>query len=324
MKRNSIPVSKPNQINPDKPIRQFKGVFIPADIWTSPELSLVEKVLLTEIISLEGPQGCYASNKYFADFLGRSKSRVPQIISSLKKKGFIQTKLKKIGKAISCRIIHTNRKKGGYLENYKGGYLENYTLIESTPKGVDEYIGISSKTFKFQTRKKRKLSKSSSSLFKKSKSSNIGSKNKSSNILQKQYIKLTSRLSEIISSHKKVNCKSNMTSWAQSIRLLIEKDLHMGDKSAFFKKEINRVNRALDYYESAIGDKYTPVILSGASLREKFIQLEGAMERAGVKPIEKEEPKRFKSRKRNKKSSNPLAGYSPDGCDVNDAECMLR
>jgi hypothetical protein len=50
--------------------RDFKGVWIPKDIYLNPELTLVEKILLIEIQSLDNEQGCFAGNKYFADFIG--------------------------------------------------------------------------------------------------------------------------------------------------------------------------------------------------------------------------------------------------------------
>ena len=49
--------------------RKFKGVWIPKEIWEEKSLSILEKVMLVEIDSLEDEEdGCYASNKYFANF----------------------------------------------------------------------------------------------------------------------------------------------------------------------------------------------------------------------------------------------------------------
>ena len=52
--------------------RDFKGVWIPREIWLSEELSLMEKILFVEIHSLDNERGCFASNQYFADFFGMS------------------------------------------------------------------------------------------------------------------------------------------------------------------------------------------------------------------------------------------------------------
>ena len=69
--------------------RDFKGVWIPKEIWLSTQLSLMEKVLFVEIHSLDNELGCYASNRYFADFFGISERQIRTYVGSLKEKGFI-------------------------------------------------------------------------------------------------------------------------------------------------------------------------------------------------------------------------------------------
>jgi len=109
--------------------RAFKGVWIPKEIWLNKNLSLVEKVLLVEIDSLDNGDGCWASNGYFAEFFGLSKNRISILISSLEKKGFITTeiKYKKGSRQIEKRII---KNRYAYLRKHKGGICENeYTPI---------------------------------------------------------------------------------------------------------------------------------------------------------------------------------------------------
>ena len=69
--------------------RKFKGIWIPAEVWESTNLTLQEKVFLVEIDSLDNEKGCYANNNYFAKFFGLSSTRVSLVISSLVKKGFV-------------------------------------------------------------------------------------------------------------------------------------------------------------------------------------------------------------------------------------------
>jgi hypothetical protein len=70
--------------------RDFKGVWIPKDIWLNTDLSIIEKVLLVEIDSLDNSErGCFASNEYLASFVQLSEGRVANIISDLKKRKFI-------------------------------------------------------------------------------------------------------------------------------------------------------------------------------------------------------------------------------------------
>lgn len=73
----------------DKQQRDFKGIWIPAEIWLNDSLSFLEVILLAEIDSLAKDEGCYASNKYFAEFLGVSETYVSKAISSLAKKGLV-------------------------------------------------------------------------------------------------------------------------------------------------------------------------------------------------------------------------------------------
>ena len=73
----------------ERPSRDFKGIWIPKDIWLSPELSLMEKVLFVEIHSLDNERGCFASNQYFAKFFGISDRQIRNVIASLKEKGFV-------------------------------------------------------------------------------------------------------------------------------------------------------------------------------------------------------------------------------------------
>lgn len=71
--------------------RDFKGVWIPKNIWLNGDLSLIEKCLIVEIDSLDNdPEtGCFASNEYLSKFIGISEGTCANIISGLKKRGYI-------------------------------------------------------------------------------------------------------------------------------------------------------------------------------------------------------------------------------------------
>lgn len=71
--------------------RDFKGVWIPKEIWLNNELSVLEKVLFAEIDSLDGEDGCYASNDYFMEFFNVSESTISRGISKLKSLGYIDS-----------------------------------------------------------------------------------------------------------------------------------------------------------------------------------------------------------------------------------------
>ena len=70
--------------------RDFKGVWIPKEIWLNEELTMLEKVIFVEIDSLDGPEHCYASNEYFATFCNCSESKVSKAIKKLKELGMIE------------------------------------------------------------------------------------------------------------------------------------------------------------------------------------------------------------------------------------------
>jgi hypothetical protein len=75
--------------------RDFKGIWIPKEVWLSKDLTLQEKVFLVEIDSLDNEHGCYATNKYFSEFFELSEVRVSEVISSLVQKGYIVSSINK-------------------------------------------------------------------------------------------------------------------------------------------------------------------------------------------------------------------------------------
>jgi hypothetical protein len=88
----------------EKPSRDFKGIWIPKEIWLSDQLSLMEKVLFVEIHSLDNERGCFASNRYFADFFGVSDRQIRTYLSALKEHGFISITIENRNE----RVIHTS------------------------------------------------------------------------------------------------------------------------------------------------------------------------------------------------------------------------
>ena len=87
--------------------RNFKGIWIPKEIWFSRKLTMQEKLFLIEIDSLNNKDGCFASNGWFAEFFQLSNNRVSGIINNLIKKGYINSKLiyKKGSKEVEKRIL---------------------------------------------------------------------------------------------------------------------------------------------------------------------------------------------------------------------------
>ena len=67
----------------EKPSRDFKGIWIPKEIWESEQLSIMEKVLFVEIHSLDNERGCYASNRYFSEFFHVSERQIHTNLQSM-------------------------------------------------------------------------------------------------------------------------------------------------------------------------------------------------------------------------------------------------
>jgi hypothetical protein len=119
--------------------RDFKGVWIPKEVWMDDKLSWMEKLFLVEVDSLNAEKGCFASNAYFGEFFQLSNSRVSEIIKSLVSKGYITTFLIYEGKQVKQRILTPTvpiRKLEGGIRKTEEGYSEkakgNNTLINNT------------------------------------------------------------------------------------------------------------------------------------------------------------------------------------------------
>ena len=119
--------------------RDFKGVWIPKDIWLDENLTWMEKLLLVEIDSLDAEKGCFASNDYFAKFFQLSKSRISDLIGQLVNKGYITTFLLYEGKQVKRReitMVIPIRKFEGGIRKTEEGYSENSednnTLVSNT------------------------------------------------------------------------------------------------------------------------------------------------------------------------------------------------
>lgn len=128
---NFLEINSQETTNNEPMQRDFKGVWIPREIWLNNELNWTEKLLLIEIDSLQRNKECFATNDYFAKFLGLSKDRISKLISHLKKLGYIEVKIvykdgtKQIDKRIITTMGYRRKQLGGLGENTEGGIGEN-------------------------------------------------------------------------------------------------------------------------------------------------------------------------------------------------------
>jgi hypothetical protein len=65
--------------------RNFKGIWIPREIWLRNDLDFLDKLVLAEIDSLDHPEkGCTASNEYFCNFFNVNQRALQRSLSRLK------------------------------------------------------------------------------------------------------------------------------------------------------------------------------------------------------------------------------------------------
>lgn len=76
-----------SQLNPDAPVKEYTGVWIPAEVMESDILSPIEKILYGEIA---GFRECYASNAWLAKRIGRTERTVKRLVSHLTECGFVE------------------------------------------------------------------------------------------------------------------------------------------------------------------------------------------------------------------------------------------
>lgn len=71
--------------------RDFKGVWIPREIWLNSALNITDKAVLIEIDSLDnGEDGCWAGNKHFAEMLGCTERQASASVTKLVNMGFVK------------------------------------------------------------------------------------------------------------------------------------------------------------------------------------------------------------------------------------------
>lgn len=168
--------------------RDFKGIWIPREIWLAKDLKAQEKALWAEIHSLydEEHGGCYASNDYLCEFIGVKERRLQVMIGTLKEKGWLeqvsfngrQRILKAIiptddpscvrGRgAVNCGSeVHKNAPLGcskmhpsPYIENKEENKDKNIARTTASPRQEDPDISFSFDEKKFTGIKEDDLAK---------------------------------------------------------------------------------------------------------------------------------------------------------------------
>jgi len=123
--------------------RDFKGVWIPKEIWLDKDLTMLEKVLLTEISSLDTENHCIAGNEYFAEFCNCSESSITKAIRHLQDLNLIEI-LNFDGRHRKLRVLDFTRQSSKIYEaeyqNLRANNISNNTnkksLIDKSIKDI--------------------------------------------------------------------------------------------------------------------------------------------------------------------------------------------
>lgn len=132
--------------------RDFKGIWIPKEIWLDERLNALDKIILCEINSLDGDEGCFASNQYLADFCHCSEAKVSKSVALLIELGYLRVEkfdgrkrfLKTCLVKNTRQVENTNQPSKNYkadLENLQHNNIVNNkdtnntkVLLEKTPE----------------------------------------------------------------------------------------------------------------------------------------------------------------------------------------------
>ena len=91
--------------------RGFRGIWMPARIYLSTDLSAMERLFMVEIESLaSGARGCYAGNAHFANRFDLTDGRASQIINELAERGYVRIEIIRQGKKVVERRVFLTAK----------------------------------------------------------------------------------------------------------------------------------------------------------------------------------------------------------------------
>ena len=120
--------------------RDFKGVWIPKEVWLDTRLNALDKVILMEIDSLDqGEKGCYASNEHLAEFCQCSKTKVSTAISKLIECGYLYIlnfdgRKRELKSRVSNFERQSLKKCNADIQNLKESNTDNNTYNKTVSK----------------------------------------------------------------------------------------------------------------------------------------------------------------------------------------------
>ena len=123
-------------------MREFKGVWIPKQIWLDERLNMLEKGILTEIDSLDNEEnGCFASNEYIAKFCQCSETKVSTAIKKLIELDYLYVKsFDGRIRILKSRLLNFERQTINNLKSEFKNFKDN-NIINNKTNNIDyKYI----------------------------------------------------------------------------------------------------------------------------------------------------------------------------------------
>lgn len=122
--------------------REFKGVWIPREIWLDERLNALDKVILVEIDSLDnGDKHCCAGNDYLAKFCQCSESKISRAISKLVELKYIKVhsfdgRMRKLQSCLSFSTIQSRQIAEAASQNVPPIIISNNTYNNIDNKSI--------------------------------------------------------------------------------------------------------------------------------------------------------------------------------------------
>lgn len=113
--------------------RDFKGVFIPKDIWCNPELDGDTKLMWGEIFALDNKFGCVAKNDHFMKMFGwKNERKVQREIKKLNDLGLIAIEQDKRKDQRTIRVVgkyrHLDKEHMANLETLRNELVSGFKM----------------------------------------------------------------------------------------------------------------------------------------------------------------------------------------------------
>lgn len=125
------------QHDPDNPIKEYTGVWMPKEVMECNDLAAIDKLTFAEIASFDV---CYASNEWLAKRIGRSVTTASKSISRLIELGFVEAcgfngRFRQVRVVKNCK--HCQKRQGRLVKNDKAALQKTTSIDNSIDKSID-------------------------------------------------------------------------------------------------------------------------------------------------------------------------------------------